>query len=220
MTCDDRTPEQIAKAAYMRKWLASKTQEERDAMNKKRYERIKAKGVTDADRKRNAERMRMYRATMTPEERGAYYAKRKAWRHANPDAPLTVAQKARRQELQRASYAKDPTRVKAQAKKDRARRKAIILAAYGDFCACCGENEIEFLSIDHIKGDGAKCRKLRKQSGDSLYNYLVRNRFPAGFQTLCFNCNVAKKTGAECPHKRIVMSKMNLTLLKGGGGGA
>src|SRR5215469_14892323 len=59
------------------------------------------------------------------------------------------------------------------------------------FCACCGEKQLEFLTIDHINGDG---RKHRREAGvgSHLYAWPVRNNFPDGFQVLCFNCNCSK----------------------------
>jgi len=71
-------------------------------------------------------------------------------------------------------------------------------------CACCGEKHVEFLTIDHIKNDGAKHRKQIK--GTSIYGWLERNDFPEGFQVLCRNCNWAKCFG-NCPHD--IMSNKN-----------
>lgn len=46
------------------------------------------------------------------------------------------------------------------------------------------------LSIDHIKGGGNKHLKLIK---GNLYNWLIKNNFPTGFQTLCMNCQFIKR---------------------------
>lgn len=68
-------------------------------------------------------------------------------------------------------------------------------------CNCCGENMIEFLSIDHINNDGATERK--KFSNSTFYTYIVKNNFPSGYQILCMNCNFAKGKNKDhiCPHK-------------------
>ena len=66
-------------------------------------------------------------------------------------------------------------------------------------CVCCGENELGFLGIDHVKGDGAEHRKT---FSGSIYRWLIRNGFPPGFQVLCHNCNFAKGHYGECPHMR------------------
>jgi len=69
-------------------------------------------------------------------------------------------------------------------------------------CACCGEKHIEFLTVDHIYGDGAEHRRLFKWvSGHSLYNWLRKNNYPPGYQILCWNCNCAKYYSRVCPHK-------------------
>jgi hypothetical protein len=79
--------------------------------------------------------------------------------------------------------------------------KWIVINAYGGKCACCGESGIEFLQIDHIHGEGRKHREQIKKDGIAFYRWLFKNRFPKGFQVLCANCNSAKGTQAECPHK-------------------
>ena len=85
---------------------------------------------------------------------------------------------------------------------------------YGNKCACCGETESMFLSIDHINNDGAKHRKelwtlaSRRSSGTHLYKWIIKNNYPANFQLLCMNCNTGKhRNGGTCPHK--TASKIN-----------
>lgn len=72
-------------------------------------------------------------------------------------------------------------------------------------CACCGEPVIAFLTIDHKDGDGAAHRRsLRASSkigGTGFYFWLKKNGWPPGFQALCYNCNIGKRNGSECPHK-------------------
>ncbi len=67
-------------------------------------------------------------------------------------------------------------------------------------CVCCGIKELSFLSMDHIKDDGFKNRD-KHGLGKHLYRMLVREGFPPGFQTLCFNCQWGKRlNGGFCPH--------------------
>ncbi len=66
-------------------------------------------------------------------------------------------------------------------------------------CECCGENHIEFLSIDHISGNG---RKHRKEIKEYLPIYLKKNNYPLGFRILCYNCNLAIGFFGYCPHKK------------------
>lgn len=61
----------------------------------------------------------------------------------------------------------------------------------------------QFLTIDHINGDGWQHRQIEGiQPGTQLYRWLKRNGFPKDrFQLLCFNCNCAKSIYGVCPHK-------------------
>ena len=80
------------------------------------------------------------------------------------------------------------------------RSRAEALAKYGPACKCCGEAELLFLAIDHVNDDGAAHRREHGiASGTSIYAWLKKNDWPAGFQVLCHNCNNAKAHGG-CPH--------------------
>lgn len=78
--------------------------------------------------------------------------------------------------------------------------------AYGGYrCVCCGEQEPKFLSIDHVANDGAEHRKtmFTNHYYGSIYAWLRRNDYPAGFQVLCMNCNFGKRmNGGICPHQQ------------------
>lgn len=82
-------------------------------------------------------------------------------------------------------------------------KRDLVFAAYGGYvCACCGEKEPTFLTIDHVNGGGNKHIKKIGGAG-KLYPWLIRHGFPAGFQVLCFNCNHGKHlNGGICPHKK------------------
>lgn len=79
-----------------------------------------------------------------------------------------------------------------------------VLAAYGGACACCGETEPDFLTIDHVNNDGAAHRRaLGTNSGHQVYRWLRDRGFPKeGFQLLCWNCNASKAHRGSCPHQR------------------
>lgn len=81
------------------------------------------------------------------------------------------------------------------------RLRDLVFVAYGGpVCSCCGEDIVEFLTIDHIENDGASHR--RKIGQTSLYRWLKKNHFPSGYQVLCMNCNWGKHIcGGICPHK-------------------
>lgn len=88
-----------------------------------------------------------------------------------------------------------------------AKRRAFKLYVFnqygGSICACCGETNIAFLTIDHIAGGGSKHRKEENiTAGSAFYGWLKKNNFPKGYQVLCMNCNMARVyTGGVCPHK-------------------
>lgn len=84
-------------------------------------------------------------------------------------------------------------------------KRSEVLMYYGNgkiACVCCGECEKRFMTIDHINNDGKEHRK--KVRPGNLYAWLIRNKFPNGFQTLCFNCNSGRSLNKGiCPHKQI-----------------
>lgn len=114
----------------------------------------------------------------------------------------------------KATFLKDPAgnlakgRVYAQEKRKRV-REATFAAYGGNVCACCGETESKFLTLDHIDNNGAKFRKVvykgnkkGNTAGYHTYYWLARNGFPSGYQVLCMNCNYGKRMNhGVCPHK-------------------
>lgn len=88
------------------------------------------------------------------------------------------------------------------AKIKREANKRLVCNHYGNICVCCGENNIKFLTIDHINGGGNRHRKQINRTGNKFYEWLIKNDFPIGYQTLCYNCNCGKAhNGGICPHK-------------------
>lgn len=78
--------------------------------------------------------------------------------------------------------------------------KKEVFQHYGNKCACCGEATEQFLTIDHIKGDGSIHRRQTKRMW--ICRWLVENNYPKGFQLLCWNCNIGKfHNNNICPHK-------------------
>jgi len=91
-----------------------------------------------------------------------------------------------------------------------ARRVRIeVMEHYGAKCACCGEKELLFLTIDHVNNDGARDRqshgagRRRDFGGWKFYRWLRAHNYPEDvkLQILCFNCNSAKAFFGACPHK-------------------
>ena len=92
---------------------------------------------------------------------------------------------------------REKLRLKALAVRRKCRRE--ILEKYGGKCICCGEQQIEFLAIDHIYGGG----KIDRGEGTGMKFYLQLQRQPRrdDLQLLCHNCNLAKGFYGACPHK-------------------
>lgn len=102
--------------------------------------------------------------------------------------------------------------------KTNAKTKTECFDAYGGKCACCGEANYVFLTIDHKNGGGNKHRRElaiqhvknpmapRKAigifGGVRMYRWLRKNKWPKEFQLLCWNCNMAKRQNSRCPHDR------------------
>ncbi|MGH7259863.1 MAG: hypothetical protein ACREI9_04190 [Nitrospiraceae bacterium] len=86
----------------------------------------------------------------------------------------------------------------------------------GCSCVCCGEVGRDFLSVDHVAGDGLKGRRNSNGTRNKYaYYFQIRKVFKAGdadaiegirkkFQILCRNCNSSKHYGkGVCVHKRL-----------------
>lgn len=104
-----------------------------------------------------------------------------------------------------------------------AKLRAEVFSRYGGpRCACCGEANPMFLSLDHINNDGAQHRREIAgknrgggwQNGWLFYVWLRRNNYPPlALQVLCFNCNLGKwKNRGTCPH----LDGANMTSPNGG----
>jgi hypothetical protein len=84
-------------------------------------------------------------------------------------------------------------------------QRRLVLEHYGEGiieCACCGESNIKFLTLDHVNNDGYLHRKQLKLTGHKILRWIIKNEFPKGFQVLCMNCNFGKRmNNGICPHK-------------------
>jgi hypothetical protein len=94
-----------------------------------------------------------------------------------------------------------------------ARVRRAMIAAYGGCCACCGETELAFLTLDHTNGDGAAHRR-EVSSGDARHaqrwsqKKIIKQLYLAGwpnddgrFRILCFNCQFGVMRPGGCPHQ-------------------
>lgn len=91
--------------------------------------------------------------------------------------------------------------------------KKQVMEAYGGCaCTCCGENRIEFLTLDHLNNDGKQhresargVRSSRVGGGYGMYLWLRRHGYPKDppLAVRCWNCNTGRsKNGGICPHER------------------
>lgn len=141
------------------------------------------------DHERHAGYSRNYRAKL-----GSDYRERMTRRRADAIAAMTPDELSvfRRKEADKSA------RLNALLRQD-------VLAAYGGpRCACCGESEPLFLSIDHVDNDGAEMRRsgVHSRGGTQFYQWLRKSGFPTGFQVLCMNCNLGKhRNQGVCPHQ-------------------
>ena len=97
-------------------------------------------------------------------------------------------------------------RIQADKRARRARLKLEVLNAYGGpQCVCCGELNIEFLTLDHPAKDGPEHRAQLGlgRRGGPLYDALKKQNFPPGLRVLCSNCNVALGNYGYCPHGNV-----------------
>jgi hypothetical protein len=79
--------------------------------------------------------------------------------------------------------------------------RAEMLHAYGWQCACCGETEERFLTLEHTRRDGA-IHKRTVGTGVAVWRDLRKRGWPqdGSYTLLCWNCNCATANGEPCPH--------------------
>lgn len=80
-------------------------------------------------------------------------------------------------------------------------RREVFNAYGGPVCACCEEDEYDFLTLDHINNDGAEQRK-KYGSNPRVLQVIKQQGFPEGYQVLCANCNTSKGKTGICVHNR------------------
>jgi len=138
-----------------------------------------------------------YDRTYREEHKEHYKQLKRLWRKNNPE-------KYKAANINRKEYfVKSNKQLKSEALKFYSNNKLE--------CNCCKENNIKFLTIDHINGNGNIHRKnvCKGRGGRNFYSWLKRNNYPVGFQVLCYNCNCGKSINKmsynldQCPHKDV-----------------
>lgn len=135
---------------------------------------------------------------------------RHAWVKANPEKIASYQRKYAQThpEMMRAKQARwkqrHPEETRAWVRGAYARAKYELLVAYGGpICVCCGEETLDFLTLDHVNGDGAIHRR-QFGGATALYIWLRQNGYPddVPLQVLCWNCQWGKRKNSDvCPHE-------------------
>lgn len=117
------------------------------------------------------------------------------WQKANPEKMKIIQRRYRIKNREKRMIAQKAQGV-------RYRLEAIAHYSKGEnVCACCNENIVRFLTIDHIEINGAEHRRQYKIN--HIARWLKKMKYPKGFQVLCFNCNLGRAHNKGiCPHKK------------------
>lgn len=110
-------------------------------------------------------------------------------------AYLRGYRKTHKEQLKKYEERRDKVQRRADYKKFLLEAKITVLTHYGKdgHLQCCWpgciETDVDVLTCDHINDDGAEHRKRVNglNGGMSLYRLLIREGYPTGFQTLCWN---------------------------------
>jgi len=78
-----------------------------------------------------------------------------------------------------------------------------FIEMYGGKCACCGESEPGFLTLEHKNGTGGDIRKSKNTNNNQgEYIEACKEYRPDKYEILCYNCNLAKRRLGYCPHTK------------------
>lgn len=105
-----------------------------------------------------------------------------------------------------------PDCLKKESMRMRARLEA-VKAGLGGICSCCGESNMEMLTIDHVNGDGRLEPRTSLGTRYHIAYYMrIERELGAGrplaeikgrYDLLCANCNISKHYGGgACAHRR------------------
>jgi hypothetical protein len=82
------------------------------------------------------------------------------------------------------------------------RLKHYIVEGYDGKCECCNENEMMFLTIDHINGGGREENRKLSKAGVEFYRHLKKLGYPRdNYRLLCYNCNCSREIWGQCYHE-------------------
>jgi hypothetical protein len=78
--------------------------------------------------------------------------------------------------------------------------KSAVFKKLGSSCFCCGTEDKDTFTIDHVNNDGSAHRK--SQSRLKILREIRDSSDTSGYQILCWNCNCSKGLYGSCPHTR------------------
>jgi hypothetical protein len=125
-----------------------------------------------------------------PKKRHDYHAAYgKQWNKDNPEARAAIQKKHDEKRYSTTGRIKQRADVR---QRRHIRQRLWVLERYGGCCAFCGITQYEFLTIDHINGDGKAHRKEYSPQYRNMYDFLFRTEFrPDLYRILCANCHMA-----------------------------
>jgi len=183
---EEKARRKEAQKKWMENWKRSTDYKKYEREKARKYRAWKAK--TPEYRKKRIEEQKGYLSRLKQDPARYSAHSQKAWERSK-----TWLQKPENREMMKMWVAKsDRKRVKETREK--------ILELYGHRCACCGETEPIFLTLDHINNDGSKERKMGARTS---YIQAIKNYDPTRYQILCYNCNMGRaRNKGVCPHKQ------------------
>jgi hypothetical protein len=116
-------------------------------------------------------------------------------RRQKPESKIKKRDYCRLQYQQNATYRK---KANDNQKKYYRNLKLSVIKKYGAECNCCKESNSEFLSIDHINGNGSK--ELLSIGLRKFLLNLRNNEISKDYRVLCRNCNQSLGYYGYCPH--------------------
>lgn len=135
------------------------------------------------------------RAKRDPEKRRAYH---REWYARTKDTKREYYRSKSRTE-----YHKNAEKRRQYVKDARQKIRDEFFIEYGNKCACCGEAERAFLTLEHKNRDGKAHRNAVGHSVQSQLRDLKQRGWPKDdYEILCFNCNRATWEQGVCPHRR------------------
>jgi hypothetical protein len=122
-----------------------------------------------------------------PEKNREYHREyNRTW---NPEARKKINQKHDRKRWQEPERKQQNTEAK---RRRHVRQRVAVIEQYGGQCTFCGCAQFEFLTVDHIDGDGKIHRLELSGKYRTIYDFLYRTEYrPDVFRLLCWNCHMA-----------------------------